>query len=63
MAPVRPMVVNIQEAPGTQVSAEQSDDGISLNVIVEQVEGIMQGRMNRGTGLSNYMDSKYMRAR
>lgn len=56
------MIVNIHEAPGTQARAEQSEDGQRLNVIIEQVEQKMQGRMSRGTGMAPFMDGRYGRA-
>jgi lambda family phage tail tape measure protein len=57
------MTVNIYEAPGTKVTAEKSEDGNSLNILVEQLEGAMLGRMQRDTGLAKYMDTRYKRNR
>jgi lambda family phage tail tape measure protein len=57
------MTVNIYEAPGTKVTAEKSEDGNSLNIMVEQLEGVMLGRMQRDTGLAKYMDTRYKRNR
>lgn len=57
-----PMTVNIHEAPGTQTRVEQSEDGQSLEVIIEQVEQSMQNRMSRGTGMAPFMDGRYGRA-
>ena len=56
------MTVNIHEAPGTQTKVEQSEDGQSLEVIIEQVEQSMQSRMSRGTGMAPFMDGRYGRA-
>ena len=56
------MTVNIHEAPGTQTQVEQSEDGQSLEVIIEQVEQSMQSRMSRGTGMAPFMDGRYGRA-
>ena len=56
------MTVNIHEAPGTQTRVEQSEDGQSLEVIIEQVEQSMQSRMSRGTGMAPFMDGRYGRA-
>ena len=56
------MTVNIHEAPGAQARVEQSEDGQSLEVIIEQVEQSMQSRMNRGTGMAPFMDGRYGRA-
>ena len=61
-ASVPAMTVNIHEAPGTQTKVEQSEDGQSLEVIIEQVEQSMQSRMNRGTGMAPFMDGRYGRA-
>ena len=61
-AAVPAMTVNIHEAPGTQARTEQSEDGMTLNVIIEQVEQAMTGRMDRGTGLAPFLDSRYGRA-
>lgn len=56
------MTVNIHEAPGTQTRVEQSEDGQSLDVIIEQIEQSMQSRMSRGTGMAPFMDGRYGRA-
>lgn len=55
------MTVNIHEAPGTQTRVEQSEDGQNLNIIIEQVEQAMTGRMERGTGMAPFMDGRYGR--
>ncbi len=55
------ITVNIHEAAGTQTTVEQSDDGMTLDIIVEQVEHAMSGRMSRGAGLSPFLDSRYRR--
>lgn len=47
-APKPNMTVNIHEAPGTSVRAEQSSDGMSVDVIVEMVESRMQSRVDHG---------------
>ena len=57
----RPMEIHIHEAPGTQTRTEESEDGTRLDVIIEQVEQAMTGRMGRGTGLAPFMDSRYAR--
>ena len=61
-ADIPAMTVNIHEAPGTQTRVEQSEDGQSLEVIIEQVEQSMQSRMSRGTGMAPFMDGRYGRA-
>ena len=61
-ADIPAMIVNIHEAPGTQTRVEQSEDGQSLEVIIEQVEQSMQSRMSRGTGMAPFMDGRYGRA-
>ncbi len=61
-AAIPAMTVNIHEAPGTQTRVEQSEDGQSLEVIIEQVEQSMQSRMSRGTGMAPFMDGRYGRA-
>ena len=53
--------INIYEAKGTTATVEQSDDGRTLNVIIEQVESNIQGRMTRGAGLATFLDSRYGR--
>lgn len=58
----KPMIVNIHEAPGTQTRVEQSEDGQNLEIIIEQVEQAMTGRMERGTGMAPFMDGRYGRA-
>ena len=55
------MSVHIHEAPGTQTRTEMSEDGTNLNIIIEQVEQAMTGRMDRGTGMAPFMDSRYAR--
>jgi TP901 family phage tail tape measure protein len=57
----RPMVVNIYEGEGTKAEVEQSEDGMSMNVIIEQVEQSIQGRMNRGAGMAPFLDGRYGR--
>ena len=56
----RPFQVHIHEAPGTKAKVEQDRDG-NLSVIIEQVEQAMSTRMNRGSGLATYLDSRYRR--
>lgn len=56
-----PMQVHIHEAPGTQTHVKQSDDGQNLEITIEQVEQAITGRMERGTGMSSFMDSRYGR--
>ena len=60
--PQVPMQIHIHEAPGTQTRIEQSDDGQNLEVIIEQVEQAITGRMGRGTGMAPFMDGRYGRA-
>jgi lambda family phage tail tape measure protein len=57
------MTVNIYEAPGTKARVEQSSDGMSMNVIIEQVENAIAGRMSRDGGLSRFMDARYQKNR
>ena len=58
---VRPLEIHIHEAAGTTSRVEQSDDGERLDVIVEQVEQALTGRMARGTGMAPFMDGRYKR--
>ena len=60
-APALYQTINIQEGAGTQASVEQSDDGMTLNIIIEQVEQSITGRMSRGTGLASFLDGRYGR--
>jgi TP901 family phage tail tape measure protein len=56
-----PMSIHIYEAAGTHARTEESDDGMTLDIIIEQVEQKMAGRMNRGAGLASFMDNRYSR--
>jgi phage-related minor tail protein len=51
------VIIN-NNAPNTQASASQDSQG-NINVIIEQVEGAIQSRMSRGTGLAPAMDARY----
>jgi hypothetical protein len=55
------MNVNVYEAAGTSATVRQSNDGQSLDVIIEQVEQTITGRMDRGTGVAGYFDRRYGR--
>ena len=54
------ITVNVHEAEGTKATVEQ--DGNDINVVIEQLESAIQGRMDRGTGLASFMDNRYGRA-
>ncbi|WP_320055750.1 phage tail tape measure protein [Desulfuromonas thiophila] len=58
--PAKPMNVSVYEAPGTTSTTRQRDDG-GLDVIIEQVEREIVGRMDRGTGVAGYFDRRYGR--
>jgi hypothetical protein len=62
---VRPqLVVNVtNNHPSAGVRAEPSADGMGLNVIVEQIEGAIAGRLQRDAGLARVLDGRYRRAR
>jgi hypothetical protein len=60
-AAASPMNVNVYEAAGTSATVRQSNDGQSLDVIIEQVEQTITGRMDRGTGVAGYFDRRYGR--
>lgn len=49
--------------PSAGVRAEPSADGMGLNVIVEQIEGAIAGRLQRDAGLARVLDGRYRRAR
>jgi hypothetical protein len=55
------MKVIINNNTDSKVTAKQSDDGMTLEVMVEQIESSLTKRMNRGSGLAPYMDSRYGR--
>ncbi len=55
------MSVNVYEAVGTSATVQQSDDGQSIDVIIEQVEDRVTKRMARGSGLAAYFDQRYGR--
>ncbi len=57
------MIINIIEAPGTKATVKPSEDGKSMDVIIERVEAAMTNRMNRGTGLAPYLNSRYRQNR
>ena len=56
----RPLNVTIVEAPGTRATVEQDADG-GLRVLIEQVEGALTRRMERGQGLARSLDGRYGR--
>lgn len=56
-----PTEIHIHEAPDTAARVEQSADGQRLDVIIEQVETAIQGRMSRGTGMAPFLDGRYGR--
>jgi hypothetical protein len=51
--------VNIYTPEGSETRTEQSEDGESMDVIIEMVEGAMMGRMSRGAGMAPFFNSKY----
>jgi len=55
------IVVN-NNASGTRASVEDHG-GFNFEIIVEQVEGAIASRMDRGAGLANYFDGRYRRSR
>ena len=55
------MVVNIHNHGDSKVSAKKSNDGMSLDVMVEQVESAVSKRMSRGSGLAPFLDGRYGR--
>jgi phage-related minor tail protein len=55
------MKVIINNNSDSKVTAKQSDDGMTLEVMVEQIENSLTKRMSRGSGLAGYMDSRYGR--
>jgi TP901 family phage tail tape measure protein len=61
-APAVNITVN-NTAPGTQARVDDSGDGLDFNIIVEQVESAISGRMQRGAGMARFFDSMYRRAR
>ncbi len=62
LEPRKPMEIHIHEASGTQTRTEESEDGARLDIIIEQVEQAMTGRMERGAGMAPFMDGRYGRA-
>jgi len=56
-----PTQIHIHEAPGTTARVEQSADGRRLDVIIEQVEKAIAGRMARGSGMAGFLDGRYRR--
>jgi lambda family phage tail tape measure protein len=57
-----PIQVHIHEAPGTRASVRQDNNGTSLDVVIEQLEGAISGRMSRGAGLAGFFDNRYRRS-
>jgi len=55
------VTVNIHEAPGTRANVQTSDDGMNVDVFIEQIENTISGRISRGTGLGSFLDSRYRR--
>lgn len=54
--------INIYEAPGTQATARVNEQNMSIDVMIEQVEGRMASRMrNNQGGFGSFMDSRYHR--
>lgn len=54
------MNVNIYEARGTSTQVTQRSDG-TLDIKIELIEDKLVQRMNRGTGLSSFLDNRYGR--
>ena len=52
--------INIYEAPGTSAQVRKRDDG-SIDVQIELIEEKLTQRMQRGSGIANYMDRRYGR--
>lgn len=54
--------VNVIEAPGTQAKVQQRPDGnggMSIDVIIEQIEGAQARRIARGGGLAPVLEQTY----
>lgn len=58
---MQPMVVNVHEAPGTTSTVKQSSDGMTLEVIVEQIESSMNRRIARGKGPLSWLGNTQRR--
>lgn len=54
------MQINIYEAPGTSAQVTRKGDG-RIDVEITSIENDLVDRMNRGTGLSSYLDQRYGR--
>ncbi len=53
--------VNIHEAPGTEAEVRTSEDGTTMDIFIQQIEGALTKRMARGQGLAQSLDNRYGR--
>ncbi len=61
-----PVTLNVTTPPGTKASASSRRDsggGLTLDVLVEQVEGVMAGNIARGAGIAPQLEHTYNLAR
>jgi phage-related minor tail protein len=53
--------VNITNTTDSKVTTKTSSDGMTMDIIIEQIENSMTKRMSRGTGMAAVLDSRYGR--
>jgi len=53
------MTVNVSTPPGTKTEVKQSDDGLSMDILIEQVDNMLAQRASRGkSALGSYLGGR-----